>query len=80
MKKGPKAHTNRIRRFNRRIREGIPQEGIPTDQATHRKRAFCGRRWGGVAQLGEHLPCKQGVSGSIPLISTRKVWACSSAG
>ena len=26
---------------------------------------------GGVAQLVEHLPCKQGVSGSIPLISTR---------
>ena len=26
---------------------------------------------GGVAQLGEHLLCKQGVSGSIPLISTR---------
>ena len=25
---------------------------------------------GGIAQLGEHLPCKQGVSGSIPLIST----------
>ena len=25
---------------------------------------------GGVAQLGEHLLCKQGVSGSIPLIST----------
>ena len=24
---------------------------------------------GGVAQLGEHLPCKQGVRGSIPLIS-----------
>ena len=27
--------------------------------------------FGGVAQLGEHLPCKQGVSGSIPLISTK---------
>ena len=27
-------------------------------------------RYGGVAQLGEHLPCKQGVRGSIPLIST----------
>ena len=31
-------------------------------------------RWvpdhGGVAQLGEHLPCKQGVRGSNPLIST----------
>ena len=28
------------------------------------------RRYGGIAQLGEHLLCKQGVSGSIPLIST----------
>ena len=27
-------------------------------------------KYGGVAQLGEHLLCKQGVSGSIPLIST----------
>ena len=26
--------------------------------------------FGGVAQLGEHLPCKQGVRGSNPLIST----------
>ena len=25
--------------------------------------------YGGVAQLGEHLPCKQGVRGSNPLIS-----------
>ena len=29
------------------------------------------RSFGGVAQLGEHLPCKQGVKGSSPLISTR---------
>ena len=27
---------------------------------------------GGLAQLGEHLLCKQGVKGSIPLISTNK--------
>ena len=27
-------------------------------------------KYGGVAQLGEHLPCKQGVMGSIPIIST----------
>ena len=27
---------------------------------------------GGVAQLGEHLPCKQGVKGSIPFISTKE--------
>ena len=28
--------------------------------------------FGGVAQLGEHLLCKQGVRGSIPLISTSR--------
>ena len=27
---------------------------------------------GGVAQLGEHLPCKQGVRSSILLISTTR--------
>ena len=27
--------------------------------------------YGGVAQLGEHLLCKQGVIGSIPFISTK---------
>jgi hypothetical protein len=30
---------------------------------------------GGVAQLGEHLLCKQGVRGSTPLISTRETKA-----
>ncbi len=29
---------------------------------------------GAVAQLGEHLLCKQGVSGSIPLSSTKISW------
>ena len=29
------------------------------------------REYGGVAQMGERLPCKQEASGSIPLISTR---------
>ena len=28
---------------------------------------------GGVAQLGEHLPCKQGVKGSNPSISIENV-------
>ena len=45
-------------------------------------------RSGGVAQLGEHLLCKQGVIGSIPFISTKKLrgntkphkWAHSSGG
>ncbi len=31
------------------------------------------RGFGGIAQLVEHLLCKQGVSGSIPLISTNAV-------
>ena len=26
--------------------------------------------FGGVAQLGEHLPCTQGVVGSNPIVST----------
>ena len=47
------------------------------------------KEYGGVAQLGEHLLCKQGVIGSNPFISTRaewettsqtKKWAYSSAG
>ena len=29
-------------------------------------------KYGGIAQLGEHLLCKQGVIGSIPIISTRR--------
>ena len=29
------------------------------------------RFYGGIAQLGEHLLCKQGVNGSIPFISTK---------
>jgi hypothetical protein len=33
--------------------------------------------FGGVAQLGEHLLCKQGVGGSTPLTSTS--WACGRA-
>ena len=29
------------------------------------------KHFGDIAQLGEHLPCKQGVRGSNPLISIR---------
>ena len=36
--------------------------------------------YGGVAQLGEHLPCKQGVMGSIPIISTRSAVPTAKAG
>ena len=40
--------------------------------------ALNSREYGGLAQLGERLPCKQEVSGSIPLIST--IWIDSSVG
>ena len=36
-------------------------------------------RNGSIAQLGEHLPYKQRVTGSIPVVST-KTWPCSSVG
>ena len=35
---------------------------------------------GDIAQLGERLPCKQEVAGSIPTISTKSIRARSSAG
>ena len=34
------------------------------------KKSYLSNTYGGVAQLGEHLPCKQGVRSSILLIST----------
>ena len=40
----------------------IPPKGL---------RGGCGDATGAVAQLGEHLLCKQGVTGSIPVSSTR---------
>ena len=46
-----------------------PEKGLQEGKAKKRKLEPC--KYGGVAQLGEHLPCKQGVSGSIPLISTK---------
>ena len=42
---------------------------IYKDQTIFEKRPW---EHGGVAQLGEHLPCKQGVMGSNPIISTSR--------
>ena len=40
--------------------------------ARNRHRRARGSNNGGVAQLGEHLLCKQGVIGSIPFTSTKQ--------
>ena len=63
---------------------------LETERAEQQKRdALCSIEYGGVAQLGEHLLCKQGVIGSNPFISTSgeevenlgtRIWAYSSAG
>ena len=34
--------------------------------------------YGGLAQLGERLPCKQEVTGSIPVLSTKELTEVSS--
>ena len=39
----------------------------------HLERVRSGLNHGGIAQLGEHLLCKQGVCGSIPHISTNNL-------
>ena len=44
---------------------------ILKDLLKRRKTAKSRKIFGGVAQLGEHLPCKQGVMGSNPIISTK---------
>ena len=55
----------------------IAEPGVRTSKAERsegdrkKKRGGKTETPGGVAQLGEHLPCKQGVRGSIPLISTK---------
>ena len=51
----------------------------PKRKHLERKPTSKTHKHGGVAQLGEHLLCKQGVRGSIPLISTKR-GAHSSAG
>ena len=55
------------------IREGDDAERVDDRAVCARseKKRSGHRRRGGVAQLGEHLPCKQGVKSSNLSISTR---------
>ena len=50
--------------------EGSKKKDFQKGKRKTRSREACGAN-GGVAQLGEHLPCKQGVRSSILLISTK---------
>ena len=47
-----------------------------TRDAFNRQKSSDVWKYGGVAQLGEHLLCKQGVVGSIPFISTIQTKVC----
>lgn len=53
----------------RSLRESGPGQGAAID-CSQVLAGSAGIEDGAVAQLGEHLLCKQGVSGSIPLSST----------
>ena len=45
-----------------------PSQTVDNNILAQKERQTC--EYGGVAQLGEHLPCKQGVDSSILFIST----------
>ena len=66
-----------IFREHRAKREGKARESRSTGESRKIVVQFPGTKErekgnrGGVAQLGEHLPCKQGVMGSNPIISTK---------
>ena len=47
----------------------------PNDASDRAGKSLSCKTFGAVAQLGEHLLCKQGVAGSIPVRSTIKVVA-----
>src|SRR4051812_3736238 len=49
-----------------------PGAGGIAENARSRDRTFDERGVAGVAQSVEHLPCKQGVRGSSPLVSSAK--------
>ena len=63
-------------RSNRCLVQGKTKSGMilfnfeGPEKGTQKSETLCEER-GGVAQLGERLPCKQEASGSIPLISTK---------
>ena len=70
--------------------EGATASSVAESRFDHRE---VPEKHGGVAQLGEHLPCTQGVKGSNPFISTttvrskgkrtesrNRIWAHSSGG
>ena len=47
--------------------------GVLKDKISKRKMWISFWRYGGLAQLGERLPCKQEVTGSIPVLSTKRL-------
>ena len=56
-----------MRVLQRKLKRECEIENVVRELITDRE---CSLKDGGIAQLGEHLLCKQGVNGSIPFIST----------
>jgi hypothetical protein len=59
-----------LRATSRGARTPRAEGGARSARRGKRRRSSTNRPLGDVAQLGEHLLCKQGVGGSSPLIST----------
>ena len=70
---GRRSHEVRCAECTSAVRRPIPDHSKWSAKALNRSRRETPH--GGVAQLGEHLPCKQGVRSSILLISTRAAFA-----
>ena len=74
-----KEHERKFKSFGQQGRERSRKKALFNFEGTKEESA-CKRSLknrgkpenGGVAQLGEHLLCKQGVIGSIPFISTTR--------
>ena len=69
--KGQRGNYERQAQAKRVPRDLVVQLSMISRDESHRSlKQLKQTLYGGVAQLGEHLPCKQGVKGSIPFIST----------
>ena len=69
--KGQRGNYERQAQAKRVLRDLVVQLSMISRDESHRSlKQLKQTLYGGVAQLGEHLPCKQGVKGSIPFIST----------
>ena len=65
-----KEWSNPLPKLENKVEKANPKEKQEEKRNQFTFHSYLFPQNGGVAQLGEHLPCKQGVMGSNPIIST----------